>query len=181
MYEFDKTYAWDNDHAFKEAVQFVLGHEGGYGDDEDDTGGATKYGISLRFYKDKIHLNATPEDIRNLNLDEAIDIYYKFFWNGYPFKYLETRLSKRLFSFAVNMGHKPAFKLLQRALRACGHNHIIDDGIIGRKTKKALQSTDLNQLIPSLRSEAAGYYRSICEAKPSQKKFLNGWLDRAYD
>jgi P2 family phage contractile tail tube protein len=36
-------------------------------------------------------------------------------------------------------------------------------------------------LLAALKSEAAGFYRLIAQANPSQQKFINGWLQRAYD
>ena len=37
---------------FEEAIKVILKHEGGYSNDKDDPGGATDYGISLRFLQD---------------------------------------------------------------------------------------------------------------------------------
>lgn len=66
---------------FDIAVQFLVDKtdgfdaEGGYSNNPDDPGGETKYGISKR---------AHPElDIKNLTLEEAIDIYRSDYWDFY--------------------------------------------------------------------------------------------------
>jgi len=53
-------------------VPHVLKREGGYVDDPTDRGGETKYGISKRSY---------PQlDIKNLTLEQALEIYRKDYW-----------------------------------------------------------------------------------------------------
>ena len=53
---------------FNEIIDQVLEHEGGDVNNPHDTGGETNYGIAKRWY---------PEvDIKNLNVDDAVNIYY---------------------------------------------------------------------------------------------------------
>ena len=70
-------------------------------------------------------------------------------------------------------------KLIQRALRAAGEQ-VAEDGIIGPITLSAINKADPTDLLAALKSEAAGLYRLIAQANPSQQKFINGWLNRAY-
>ena len=84
-----------------------------------------------------------------------------------------------MFDLAVNMGTRKANELLQRALRAV-ENPVKEDGIIGSITLTAVNNSNEAALLATIRSEVAGYYRSIVMKNASQQKFINGWLNRAY-
>lgn len=160
------------DDKFEKAVSKVLKNEGGYVNDPKDSGGETKYGISKKSYPNL--------DIRNLTVDGAKCIYYRDFWE--PQKYNDFKsdeIAGKLFDLAVNMGTRKANELLQRALRAVG-NPVKEDGIVGPITLTAVNNSDEAALLAALRSEAAGYYRSIVMKNASQQKFIKGWLNRAY-
>lgn len=43
-----------------------------------------------------------------------------------------------------------------------------------------LVSKVLTDLLAALKSEAAGYYRTLASTQPRKAKFLKGWLKRAY-
>ena len=61
--------------AFQLSLQFVLSAEGGYVFNPIDPGGETNYGISKRAHPD--------EDIKNLTLARAMEIYKKEYWDFY--------------------------------------------------------------------------------------------------
>jgi lysozyme family protein len=64
-------------------------------------------------------------------------------------------------------------------LRAAGIS-VTEDGIIGQITLAAINKADSTDLLAALKSEAAGYYRLIANINPSQQRFIDGWLNRAY-
>jgi lysozyme family protein len=154
---------------FNKAVKFVLANEGEFSDDPNDTGGVTKYGISQRSYPDW--------DIPNLTEEDAIAIYKQDFWP--PYKDFDDKLATKLFDLAVNMGHKRAVQILQRALQCLGAK-IVDDGILGPVTKSAVNLANEDLLLTAIKSEAAGVYRNLTTTNKTQQKFLKGWLRRAY-
>ena len=89
---------------FEKALKFVLKWEGGYSNDPRDPGGETKYGISKRSYPN--------EDIKNMTLERAKEIYYQNYWlktgcDGLPFPF-----NIIVFDTAVNMGRKRASEFL---------------------------------------------------------------------
>jgi lysozyme family protein len=160
------------DKKFLSAINVILDHEGDYVDDPDDCGGETKFGISKRSYP---HL-----DIPTLNLDAAKAIYYQDYWEPQRYHEIENLpLIIKLFDLAVNMGSRMAHRLIQRALRSAGNN-VVEDGLLGPKTIAAINAVDISDLLAALKSEAAGYYRSLAVSNPKQRKFLKGWLNRAY-
>ncbi len=161
-----------SDERFEHAVSFVLAHEGGYSDDADDDGGETKFGISKRSYPDI--------DINALTVEQAKAIYKRDFWEPQLYKDIkDVNLATKVFDLAVNMGSSWAHRLVQRALRATGQD-ILEDGILGPMTLSAINKADLTDLLAALKSEAAGYYRTLAATKPKRAKFLKGWLKRAY-
>jgi lysozyme family protein len=158
--------------AFEYAFKATIDHEGAYVNDLDDTGGETKYGVSQSSYPSL--------DIKNLTLEEAKEIYFNDFWiKGKYYEISNRDIAAKIFDLAVNMGVTQANKLIQRALRAAG-DQVLEDGIIGPITIAAINKADPTDLLAALKSEAAGYYRLLANSNPSQQKFINGWLNRAY-
>lgn len=155
---------------FTKAIAFVLQNEGGLSQDPDDAGGTTKFGISARTYPDL--------DIANLTQEQAVEIYRRDFWG--PYAGFEDPIATKLFDLAVHMGHRQAVKVLQRALRCTGASEVVDDGILGPITRRAVSKARLELLLTAIKSEAAGVYRQLAALDTTQQKFLNGWIKRAY-
>jgi lysozyme family protein len=157
---------------FETAIEFVLNHEGKYVNDIDDKGGETKYGISKQSYPNV--------DIKNLSIEKAKEIYRKDFWESQNYKKIHNDdLAIKIFDLSVNTGSKRANKLIQRALRAVGKK-VQENGILNDVVICLINESDPTDLLAALKSEAAGYYRTIVNTKPKRAKFLNGWLNRAY-
>ena len=179
---------------FDEIVEnVIIRHEGGYNDIAEDKGGATNFGISLRFMKgldpedsdinDDGHVS--KEDIRALTTEDAKHLYRKYFWDHYNIAQFRAKiLQAKMFSLLINMRGRTAMRCMQRAIRSCGVK-VKDDGLFGDQSRLALRKSlelyDETALLTALRSEAACIYRMIVKRDPSQSKFLNGWLNRAYD
>jgi lysozyme family protein len=158
---------------FLKAFEYLLKHEDGYVNDKADPGGETNSGISKRSYPNL--------DIKNLTLEQAKEIYFRDFWAKCKCEDIEDEnIATKFFDLAVHTGIPQAVKLIQRALRAAGIS-VTEDGIIGAITLSAINKADSTDLLAALKSEAAGYYRLIANLNPSQKKFIEGWLNRAYD
>lgn len=113
---------------FEDSVELILRLEGGYANDPNDPGGETKYGISKRAYPN--------EDIKNLTVRRAKEIYHSDYWNPTAGRIYDTapNFATLLFDTAVNMGTGHAAQALQ------GLVHTTQDGVIGAKTLAALQS-----------------------------------------
>ncbi len=161
---------------FLAAVNRVLSDEGGYAANPADSGGLTNFGISSREYPSL--------DVAELTRDDAIEIYYRDYWLGIGLDRLPPAIAFKLLDLAVNIGAGAAVRCLQRALRACGRR-VAEDGIIGDETAGAAGAADPGTLLAALRSEAAGYYRTLAALERGRRPradraFLDGWLNRAY-
>lgn len=163
---------------FDHAIDTVLKHELDPSDPDKvvelvgDSGGLTKYGIAQ---------NKHPGvDVAALTLDAAKDIYRKSYWLPFYDEIGAQAIATKVFDFAVNAGPAQAHKALQRALRACEVDDIEDDGVLGPKTLLAVNSCRVEPLLAALRSEIAGFYRSLARGNEALRPFLQGWLKRAY-
>lgn len=172
---------------FELAVTVVLEHEGrAYADPR---GGLTDYGISLAFLKllpdedgdgfSDGDLNrdgiVCPEDIRALSLTRAIEIYRTCFWDKYRYGELRHQeVATKVFDLCVNMGPGQAHRVVQRALATLSPG-IVVDGILGPKSRGALNSLPPAHLLTEIRHQAARFYRSLDDSL-----HLKGWLNRAY-
>ncbi len=177
---------------FNLAIDTVLEHEGGYVNDPDDPGGATNFGISLRYLRKAGELDGELigdidadgdvdiDDIRAMSREDAEHIYKVMWWDRHRYARIRDQaLATKVFDLAVNMGARQAHRLLQRACRAAGRP-LVEDGIIGRNTLAAVNGLDAEVLLAALRSEAAGFYRVLIARDPVRKKWETGWLRRAY-
>ncbi len=155
--------------AFIAAVGQVLSFEGGLSNDPDDPGGLTKYGISQRSYP--------TLDIRNLTQEQAIEIYYRDWWRKHNLGIIpDPKIAAKCFSLAVNMGPKPAFKLLQSAINATLPKSmaIAVDGVIGPKTLSRIRFSTPELLLALYKLAAVEHYAAL-----NKPKYLKGWIRRA--
>ena len=118
---------------FKEAIDKVLEHEGGYVNNPLDLGGTTNFGISLRFLQ-SIDATANIETIKNLTLEEAEELYFNHFWLSSNCDKIKSQsIAEKVFDTAVNMGRKVANRFLQSTLNTMIFNGkpLVEDGYIG--------------------------------------------------
>ena len=152
--------------SFKEIIEKVLEHEGGYVNDPKDLGGETKYGITKRFY---------PElNIKELTIEKAKQIYKQDYWDKNRVESLPQNLWHIYFDMCVNMGKRTAVKVLQRAANNKGKNIEVDGGL-GPATIGALKGVELDRV----RAFRVKYYVDLITARPEQEKFYLGWFRRA--
>ncbi len=156
------------DKRFDKAFNWILLAEGGEVDDPDDAGGHTKYGISKRSYP--------FIDIHSLTKETAKTIYYRDYWLPAHCDELPAPLNTAVFDCAVNSGARRAILLLQVALKT-----VRADGVIGRRTLAAIAMHDPKSLTSSYLSERAIFYTNLAQKKPTQRKFLRGWLNRLFN
>ena len=165
--------------SFAAALPFILGNEGGFSDDPEDSGGRTNFGITQQTLTDfkLAHPDLSlPDDVADLMVDEAGVIYHTDYW---CFDGMESEaVATKVFDMAVNMGLRRAIRLLQATLNTNGAA-LLADGIYGPKTEAAVNAADPGLLMTQLISSCVGYYKQIVSSNPSQGKFLHDWLNRA--
>jgi lysozyme family protein len=148
---------------FDLAFQKLVGNEGGYVSNAADPGGQTKYGISKRSYP--------GEDIPNLTLERAKQIYAHDFWGPAGCDALPDALKFEMFDTAVNVGVRTAVKLLQMAVGS------FPDGILGPNTLQCAQSMDPAKALRRLQGQRLRYYAGMV----TWPAFGKGWVNRVAD
>jgi lysozyme family protein len=150
-----------------EIIAKVIKREGGekITNDPSDPGGLTKYGISKRSNPDL--------DIKNLMLNDAIEIYKKRYWIPSKTSFLKLSIQEMYFDMVVNVGKKRAVKILQEAINHKG-NSIKVDGLIGKNTIATSKTLELERL----KAFRIKYYSNLVQRKPSLLKYYYGWFRR---
>jgi lysozyme family protein len=177
-----------------ELARDIVAREGGYVDDPDDPGGATKYGVTLTTLR-RLGLDPTRDgqvdgrDIRALTMAEAVEIYIEHYHRRPGLAGLPAALQPAVFDMYVNAGAN-AVKLLQRLLTEMGFA-CRDDGVVGPQTLGAAALA--YEAAPDHLADAYGiarrnYYYALADARPASRKYARrrdggkgGWITRAED
>jgi lysozyme family protein len=167
---------------FINSVMPTITHEGGYNDIKSDKGGATNWGISLRFLKsidEDIDGDGliTYLDIKKLTKDDAISLYYDNFWKSLYEKFPD-KLAAKTFDVSVNAGSSRSHILLQRALNKLGSNLKVD-GLIGNATLSEIAKYPEQSIVNAFCEVQLEFYKGLVLKDASQSKFLAGWTNRA--
>lgn len=162
---------------FNASVQHTLVDEGVLSDNPNDSGGVTKFGITIPFLTDYLGRPATAADIKGLKRDTAIDAYYKVLWVASGVVNLPAELAPAVFDFAVHSGKDRAVKTLQGVVGA------EVDGDLGPQTVgKITPLTNDAKKLRKLRNDyviARGIFlMNDVQARPKDVAFVEGWFKR---
>lgn len=162
---------------FDLAIERILKWEGGYSNNPSDTGGATAFGISLKWYRQTVNLDANAADIAALTRDKAIGLYWQHFWRYDGI--MDQPVAEKIFDLGVNMGPGTAHGIVQKAVNHVSGSFLKVDGVLGPKSIAAINAADPDALLGELRARAVERYAFIVLNDPTQKTFLLGWARRA--
>lgn len=164
--------------SYEEAIDVILRHEGYFADDPKDPGGATQYGISLRFIKNlgldiDMDGDVDPDDIKAITISRAIELYHTFFWYPGNFDQIECQdAATKLFDCAVNMGPLQATKLACRVLIIP-----VPDPI--KTPFEQINKMRCEDFVYHMCIQMTDFYVALVQRKPDLRRFLKGWMDRA--
>lgn len=176
----------------RQIAEEIVAREGGYVNDPDDPGGATKYGVTIHTLR-RLGLDLTGDgvvgvaDVRRLSRAQAVDIFIRHYFERPRIAALPVAVQASAFDMYVNAGNN-AVKILQRLLRDMGYA-IAVDGAIGPQTIGA--AGDAADPDPVALRDAYGvarrnYYFRLADGRPASRKYARtraggkgGWIRRA--
>jgi lysozyme family protein len=150
---------------FEIAVKQTLVHEGGFVDNPNDPGGATKYGITQ---KDMPNVN-----IADITEDQATAYYSENYWKPLYSQIENQAVASKIFDMGVLFGVGTAVKEIQRTLSP--HFPIGVDGNFGPETLNAINQSDSDSLLSAYKAVLVAMAFGIAQAKPQTREFLAGW------
>ncbi len=167
---------------FQQAFEWLMKVEGGYSDNPNDPGGATKYGVTLKALREFHHNeNLSKEDVFNLTLSQAQDFYFNSYWKPLGLeKCISQDVCTILLDQAVNRGvgavEAQLRQLLDAKISPSFQNQIEILNFYESERDKVpylMQGFILNFLVLSLKS-----YSEIVIKHPERIAFLRGWTAR---
>ena len=161
-------------------VPHILKWEGGWANDPDDLGQATNKGVTYKTYKLYCRRKGLPEptieDLKNLTDDEFTDILKTMYWDACQGDRIESQsVANAIVDWAWNSGTVTAVKEVQRILG------VKDDGIIGNIPLASINSRSPLPMFGAIQQARIAYLERICMARPANKKYIRGWLNRVND
>ena len=157
---------------FSTALSFTLQWEGGFVHDPLDLGGATNRGITQHVYDDfRIRQGQPTRPVESLEDSEMRSIYHGY-WAAVHADLMVRPLAVAMFDTAVNFGAHGAVEFLQEALK------IPVDGSFGPQTEAGLKARNDRSLALEVVDGRIAYRHKRVEERPSQARFLQGWLNR---
>ena len=176
----------------REIAEEIVAREGGFVNDPDDPGGATKHGVTIHTMRRLgIDLDGdgavTEADVRRLTRRQAADIFVRHYFEKPGIARLPEALQPQVFDMYVNAGAN-AVRILQRLLNDMGVAVAVD-GVIGPETAAA--AARAAAAAPDHIADAYGiarrnYYFRLADRRPASRKYARtraggkgGWIRRA--
>ena len=146
--------------------------------DPNDSGGATKIGLTvddLHEYRLDVnqdnHIDA--EDVKQMTIAEGGLVLKKIYWDYFQ---ADTINNQKLAEFIVDSGLNQGRVLITKYLQTILGIEV--DGQIGKQTINAINNSNPVHTYLSLYSLRLKRYSDIVIARPSQKRYDNGWMNR---
>ena len=159
----------------RKLINHIRKWEGEWANDPDDTGGCTKWGITIGCFREYYGRYMECADLKLLTENQWLNIFYKKFYNKIRAGEIQNdSVCMMVLDMCWMSGVRTAIRKIQRCL------HLVDDGIVGPITLNAL-NTNPKQVFEDLKYMRECWYESIVMNQPKKKKFLRGWKNRLND
>jgi lysozyme family protein len=153
---------------FRDCLELVLKHEGGFVNHPKDPGGITNLGVTKRVWEEWVGHEVDEKAMRALTPALVAPMYEMKYWRTSYCEKLPRGLDLLVFSMAVNAGSGRSVKLLQDAIG------VVADGIIGPRTMARINEANVETLIDSFSEARTSFYKGL-KLFPV---FGRGWLNR---
>jgi len=174
----------------QQIIGAILGHDGGYVNNPNDSGGETNWGITKAVARQYGYKGGMKQMSRRV----AIDIYDELYWQPLLLDEISRHsnsLAYVLFDIGVNAGTGRAGRYLQRCLNVLNNRgrywpDLTADGEIGGKTMAAFRSfyglrgaEGITRLIAMIKALQMAHYITLAERREKDEEFVYGWAGRA--
>ncbi|NNE53298.1 MAG: peptidoglycan-binding protein [Sulfitobacter sp.] len=176
----------------RDIAEEIVGREGGYVNDPDDPGGATKFGVTIHTMR-RLGLDLNRDgrvdarDVKQLSRAQAVDIFIEHYFERPRIGDLPEPLQATVFDMYVNAGGN-AVRILQRLLVDMGYPVTVD-GALGPQsiaaTAKAMTAAP-DHMIDAYGIARRNYYFRLADRRPASRKYARtrrggkgGWIRRA--
>jgi lysozyme family protein len=170
----------------------IVAREGGFVDDPDDPGGATKYGVTIGTMRCLgLDLDRDGDvdvaDVRRLTRADATAIFIKHYYDKPLIAQLPEPLRPSVFDMYVNAGGN-AIRILQRVLNDMKEQVVVDGALgpqsLGAAARVFARAPDA--LVDAYGIARRNYYFRLADRRPASRKYVctragnkGGWIKRA--
>jgi lysozyme family protein len=153
---------------FRDCLELVLKHEGGFVNHPKDPGGMTNLGVTKRVWEEWVGHEVDEKAMRALTPAIVAPMYEMRYWRTSYCEKLPRGLDLLVFSMAVNAGAGRSVKLLQDAIG------VVSDGVIGPRTMDRINEANVETLIDKFSEARTSFYKGL----KTFPVFGKGWLSR---
>lgn len=156
---------------YKILKPFILKWEGGFVNDPNDSGGATNKGVTLATFRKYKGASVTVDDLKAITDEDWDAIFKTMYWDNCKADEINSQAVANLIVDWYWMSGTNAIKYVQRLIGAD------EDGIVGKQTLSRLNAKG-DGLVLDIYNCRKDFYHRIVASRPSQKRFLRGWINR---
>ena len=157
---------------YRKLKPFILRWEGGYINDQADLGKQTNKGVTLSTYRSVFGKNKTVSDLKKITDEQWEFIFKKFYWDKWKADDIKDQNVANILVDWLWCSGSYGIKIPQRVLG------VYVDGIVGSKTIAAINARDGRELFDTIKQERKDFIDRICQTRPQNRKFKNGWMNR---
>ncbi|WP_297341038.1 holin-associated N-acetylmuramidase [Pseudophaeobacter sp.] len=179
-------------HSVQHIAKEIVAREGGYVNDPDDPGGATKFGVTIHTMR-RLGLDldrdgdVDAKDVSKLTREDAVEIFIQHYFAKPRINLLPESLQASVFDMYVNAGGN-AVKILQKLL-ADFQEPVAVDGALGPKTAQAVHRAFKkagDYFVDAYGIARRNYYFRLADRRRASRKYARtraggkgGWIKRA--
>jgi lysozyme family protein len=171
-----------------DAIERVLGHEGGYSNNPADSGGETNWGITVAVAR----AYGFTAAMSTMTREQAKPIYLAKFWHSQRLDQVAAiafDVAFEIFDTGVNQGETVGAMYFQRALNVLNkggtlYPDLSADGRLGAVSIAAFKeyvsrrgAAGVKVMMKALNCLQGAFYIELAEKRPKDETFIYGWLD----
>lgn len=167
--------------AFKKALRYLVDIDEGdeFTDDPRDSGGPSKFGVTIWAYSTFLGRAVSQEEIQALTFQKAGVFYEARYWKPLRCESLQSgAAATAIFDSGVLYGIGTAAIITQKALNSCGAD-LKTDGVLGDKSIAALNATPEEDFLEAFHALLLKRIDTVIMLNPKNESFRKGWTQRA--